>query len=55
MAFTIRSMHAVGTGGADAMKKIRATSIAFAVAIVQRVVSDYALGILWDWHIFTVC
>ena len=37
------------------MKKIKATSIAFAVAIVQRVVSEYALGILWDWHIFTVC
>lgn len=36
------------------MKKIRATSIAFGAAMVQRIVSDYALGILWDWHIFTV-
>jgi len=26
-------------------------SIAFAAALVLRVVSQYAIGILWDWHV----
>lgn len=52
-AVAIRSMHAVGTGAAEAMKKIKALGIAFAVALVQRVASYYAIGILYDWHIFT--
>jgi hypothetical protein len=28
-------------------------SISFAIALVIRVVSQYAPGILWDWHFFT--
>ncbi|RYP51802.1 hypothetical protein DL768_002949 [Monosporascus sp. mg162] len=52
-AFTIRSMHAIGSGAQEAMKKIKALGISFVFAFVLRVVSDYALGILWDWHIFT--
>ncbi|KAH7040913.1 OPT oligopeptide transporter protein-domain-containing protein [Microdochium trichocladiopsis] len=52
-AFTIRSMHAVGSGAEDAIRKIKALGVAFLIAFVLRVVSDYALGILWDWHIFT--
>lgn len=52
-AFTIRSMHAVGSGADDAVKKIKALGVAFLISFVLRVVSDYALGILWDWHIFT--
>jgi OPT family oligopeptide transporter len=52
-AFAIRSMHAVGTGASDASKKIKALGFAFLGAFVLRVVSDYALGILWDWHFFT--
>lgn len=52
-AVTIRSMHTAGTGEAMAKLKVRALSIAFAGAVVLRVVSQYALGILWDWHIFT--
>ncbi|KAK8053040.1 hypothetical protein PG996_012341 [Apiospora saccharicola] len=52
-ALTIRSMHAVGSGAAEALAKVKALGIAFAGAITLRVVSDYALGILWDWHIFT--
>lgn len=52
-AVAIRSMHAVGTGAAEAMKKIKALGIAFAVALIQRVASYYAIGILYDWHIFT--
>ncbi|KAI9814903.1 MAG: hypothetical protein M1832_005631 [Thelocarpon impressellum] len=52
-AMTIRSMHAA-VGGADAAKaKTRALSWAFAASLTLRVASQYALGILWDWHIFT--
>ena len=52
-AVTIRSMHTAGTGEAMAKLKVRALSIAFTFAVILRVVSQYALGILWDWHIFT--
>lgn len=52
-AMTIRSMHLATTGEAMAKLKMRALSIAFAVACILRVVSQYAIGILWDWHIFT--
>jgi uncharacterized oligopeptide transporter (OPT) family protein len=52
-AMTIRSMHAVGTGSAEAMKKLKALLFTFTAAIIQRVVSYYAIGILYDWHIFT--
>lgn len=46
-------MHAVGTGAAEAGKKIKALGLAFCVALVQRVTSYYAIGILFDWHVFT--
>jgi uncharacterized oligopeptide transporter (OPT) family protein len=49
----IRSMHAVGSGAADAMKKIKALGYAFLGAFVHIVVSQYADGILHNWHIFT--
>jgi len=52
-AVTIRSMHAMGTGAAEAMKKIKALGISFFAAFIQRIVSYYAIGILYDWHIFT--
>lgn len=52
-AVAIRSMHAVGTGATEAMKKIKALGLAFGVALVQRVTSYYAIGILYDWHVFT--
>lgn len=52
-AVAIRSMHAVGTGATEAMKKIKALGLAFGVALVQRVASYYAIGILYDWHVFT--
>jgi OPT family oligopeptide transporter len=51
-AMTIRSMHEAITGEIVGKKKMKALSIAFAGALVQRVVSQYALGILWDWHFF---
>ncbi|KAK6401299.1 hypothetical protein LTR95_019205 [Oleoguttula sp. CCFEE 5521] len=49
-AMTIRSMHAAASGEAIAKMKMRALGIAFSLAFIQRVVSQYALGILWDWH-----
>ncbi|KAI9755230.1 MAG: Cu-binding protein [Chaenotheca gracillima] len=52
-AMTIRSMHAAVGGAAMAKAKTKALSISFSIALVLRVVSQYALGILWDWHIFT--
>lgn len=52
-AMTIRSMHAAGSGGVEAIKKLKALGIAFGAAIVQRVASYYAIGILYDWHVFT--
>lgn len=52
-AVTIRSMHAVGTGAQEAIKKIKALGVSFMTAFIQRIVSYYALGILYDWHIFT--
>ncbi|KAK5131939.1 hypothetical protein LTR08_000451 [Meristemomyces frigidus] len=52
-AMTIRSMHAAATGEAIAKMKMRALGFAFSGAFLLRVVSQYATGILWDWHIFT--
>lgn len=46
-------MHASAGGSVEAMKKLKALSIAFGASIVQRVVSYYAIGILYDWHVFT--
>ena len=46
-------MHAAATGEAIAKMKMKALSISFSIAFILRVVSQYALGILWDWHIFT--
>jgi OPT family oligopeptide transporter len=52
-AMAIRSMHAVGSGAADAMKKIKALAYAFVGAFIHIVVSQYADGILHNWRIFT--
>ncbi|KAK4555422.1 hypothetical protein LTR86_007719 [Recurvomyces mirabilis] len=52
-AMTIRSMHAAATGELIAKMKLKALGIAFSAAFVLRVVSQYATGLLWDWHIFT--
>ncbi|ODA83239.1 hypothetical protein RJ55_01751 [Drechmeria coniospora] len=52
-ALAIRSMHAVGSGAEDAMKKIKALGYSFIGAFVHIVVSQYADGILHNWHIFT--
>ncbi|EME86509.1 uncharacterized protein MYCFIDRAFT_202529 [Pseudocercospora fijiensis CIRAD86] len=52
-AMTIRAMHMAATGEAIAKMKMRALAYAFSAAFILRVVSQYAIGILWDWHIFT--
>lgn len=52
-AMTIRAMHGAATGEAIARMKMKALSIAFSAALILRVVSQYATGILWDWHFFT--
>jgi OPT family oligopeptide transporter len=52
-AMTIRSMHAIGSGAADAMKKIKALGYSFIGAFIHIIVSQYADGILHNWHPFT--
>ena len=46
-------MHASGGGSREAMSKLKAISVAFGGAIVHRVASYYAVGIMYDWHVFT--
>lgn len=53
VAFTIRSMHGLGTGAADANRKLKGLAYSFLGAFSLRVASDYAIGLLWDWHVFT--
>lgn len=52
-AMTIRSMHAVGSGAADAIRKIKALGYSFLGAFLHIIVSQYADGILHNWHPFT--
>lgn len=52
-AVAIRSMHAVGSGAADAAKKVKALAYAFIGAFVHIIVSQYADGILHNWHLFS--
>ncbi|KAH7305814.1 OPT oligopeptide transporter protein-domain-containing protein [Stachybotrys elegans] len=51
-AMAIRSMHAVGSGAADAVKKIKAMAYAFVGAFIHIIVSQYADGCLHNWHVF---
>lgn len=53
VALTIRSMHAGAAGSIDAIKKLKCLMLCFVGAIVHRVASYYAIGILYDWHVFT--
>ncbi|KAG2131669.1 OPT oligopeptide transporter protein-domain-containing protein [Suillus clintonianus] len=51
-AQTIQSLH-VGKGAeAIAGRKTRALIYAFIGATLLRIISEYAPGLLWDWHIF---
>ncbi|KAI0816054.1 OPT oligopeptide transporter [Trametes gibbosa] len=49
-AYTIRSLHVGRHAAANARKKTLALVTSFLIAIAWRVVSEYAPGILWDWH-----
>lgn len=49
-AHTIQSLHVGKHAQANARKKTKALIVAFSFAITFRVVSEYAPGILWDWH-----
>lgn len=51
-ALAIRSMHAVGSGAGDAVRKIKALGYSFIGAFAHIVVSQYADGILHNWHMF---
>ena len=48
-ALTIRALHSPG-GEMVAKLKSRALMYSFVAAIILRVVSQYAPGILWDWQ-----
>ncbi|KAI9037530.1 OPT superfamily oligopeptide transporter [Aspergillus affinis] len=50
---TIRSMHQAIEGAYMARRKMRALVVAFSFALLLRVVSQYAIGIFWDWYFFT--
>ncbi|KAH8646364.1 OPT oligopeptide transporter [Xylariales sp. PMI_506] len=53
VAYTIRALHAGGAAAEKAArKKAMCLSYAFTGAVVLRVVSEYAPGILWDHHVF---
>ncbi|AEO59502.1 hypothetical protein MYCTH_2307857 [Thermothelomyces thermophilus ATCC 42464] len=53
VALTIRSMHAGAAGSIDALKKLKCLAVCFFGALIHRVCSYYAVGILYDWHVFT--
>ncbi|KAH7026389.1 OPT oligopeptide transporter protein-domain-containing protein [Microdochium trichocladiopsis] len=53
VAYTIRALHAVGGDAAkSAKKKSICLALAFVGAMLLRIVSVYAPGILWDHHVF---
>lgn len=52
VALTIKSMHA-GRTAHEAIGKLKALGASFAAAFIQRIASYYAIGILYDSHIFT--
>jgi hypothetical protein len=49
-ATTIWSMHQAVEGGIKARRKLRVMVIAFVAALILRVASQYAIGILWVKH-----
>jgi hypothetical protein len=46
-AITIRGMHLAADGGSMAQRKMRSLIHAFSFACIIRVLSQYAIGILW--------
>ncbi|MCJ1309402.1 hypothetical protein MMC25_003061 [Agyrium rufum] len=53
-AITIRGMHlAAEQGRSSAQSQMNFLAAAFVVALIMRVISQLAIGIFWDWHVFT--
>ncbi|KAK6338629.1 hypothetical protein TWF696_009440 [Orbilia brochopaga] len=51
-AVSIRAMHSTaGDAYIQAKKKIKALGISFGCSFGLRFVSQYCVGILWDWHV----
>ncbi|KAI0754239.1 oligopeptide transporter [Daedaleopsis nitida] len=50
-AITIRALHNSKTGAAAARKKSLALLTAFVIVFVYKVMTGYAPGVLYDWHI----
>jgi uncharacterized oligopeptide transporter (OPT) family protein len=50
---TIQSMHSARIEAVEAMRRIKVLMVTFLGAFIQRIVSYYAIGILYDWHVFT--
>ncbi|KAI0034683.1 oligopeptide transporter [Vararia minispora EC-137] len=50
-AYTIRALHNARTGAIAARKKSLGLIYSFASAFCLKVVSLYAPGVVWDWHI----
>ena len=46
-AITIRGMHQASAGGVSAQNKTKVLGLAFAFAASMRVISQYAMGLLW--------
>ncbi|KAG1838579.1 OPT oligopeptide transporter protein-domain-containing protein [Suillus subalutaceus] len=51
-AYTIQSLHVGKNAEVIAKKKTKTLIYSFIFAISLRVVSEYAPGLLWDWHVF---
>ncbi|KAF9041794.1 OPT superfamily oligopeptide transporter [Hymenopellis radicata] len=50
-AYTIRSLHKGRTGEVVARKKSLGLMISFAITFVYKVMTGYAPGMIYDWHI----
>ncbi|CCG82772.1 Putative uncharacterized protein [Taphrina deformans PYCC 5710] len=53
VAYVVRALHAGGKNAqVAAKKKAMVLAFSFTGAALWRIVSQYAPGIMWDWHIF---
>jgi len=51
-AITIRSMHSAASGAKTGRGRMKGILLAFAAAMMLRIVSQYAVGVFWEWHPF---
>ncbi|MCJ1251795.1 hypothetical protein MMC30_009033 [Trapelia coarctata] len=53
-AVMIRNLHTTTEGqSSTTQSKMKALTVAFGFAMTLRILSQYAIGVLWDWHPFT--